>query len=230
MNVFIVEDEPVIVETVKAYCEREGWTVQAASNGADGLHQIIENKPDFVILDLMLPDISGEEICLEVRKRLKVPIIMLTAKTAEEDRINGIEIGADDYVLKPFSPREVVARMKGILRRLHHYDKNERLSFSKEELVIDRTMSEVIFKGEQVCLTPIEYKLLNEMAANPNRTFSRIDLVKLIQDGDYFEGYERNIDVHIKNIRKKIEVNSRVPKYILTVFGYGYKFGGQLDV
>lgn len=230
MNVFIVEDEPIIVDTLKAYFEREGWNVQTAFNGADGLTGIIESKPDFILLDLMLPDISGEEICVEVRKTLKAPIIMLTAKTAEDDRIHGIEIGADDYVTKPFSPREVVARIKGILRRLNDYEKSEILSFNRSELVINRTMKAVELNNEKVSLTPNEYKLLEGIAAFPSRTFTRMELVKLISEGDYFEGYERNIDVHIKNIRKKIEANSREPKYIQTVFGYGYKFGGNIDV
>lgn len=230
MKVFIVEDEFMIVDTLKAYFERENFTVEYAQNGADAIYRFKESNPDFVILDLMLPDISGEEICSELRRESDVPIMMLTAKTAEESRINGIEIGADDYIVKPFSPREVVTRVKGILRRMNKSYSGMSISFNNKELIIDGEKQEVIVRGEVISLTPIEFKILTAFTKSPGRAFSRLKLLEIIQVDNYFEGYERGIDVHIKNLRKKIEIDSKVPTFILTVFGVGYKFGGHLDV
>lgn len=229
LKVFIVEDEQTIIDVLQAYFEKEGWTVFSSTNGADGLHLIKELHPDFVILDLMLPDISGNEICREIRKEMDVPIIMVTAKTAEDDRIHGIEIGADDYITKPFSPREVVARMKGIIRRLEGPVIAQELSFNKRDFLIKIQENEVIVGKSKISLTQIEFKLLLEMAKSPGRVFSRSILLKLVQVDGFYEGYERCIDVHIKNMRKKIEKNTKQPKYILTVFGLGYKFGGTVD-
>lgn len=231
MNVFIVEDEPMIIDVLKAYLEKENYQVNYATNGADGLFQIKEQKPDFILLDLMLPDISGEEICREIRSETDIPIMMITAKSAENDRINGIEIGADDYIVKPFSPREVVARIKGILRRVNLPNfQTSCCSFNNGQLIVDAEQNKVIANNKEIALTPIEYKLLVYMVKNPGRAFSRSDLLIEIQEDGYFEGYERGIDVHIKNLRKKIEEDSRAPKYILTVFGVGYRFGGKSDV
>lgn len=230
LKVFIVEDEKTIIDVLQAYFEKEGWTVFSSTNGADGLHLIKELKPDFIILDLMLPDISGEEICREVRKEMTVPIIMLTAKTTEDDRIHGIEIGADDYIVKPFSPREVVARMKGIIRRIERPTISQELSFNERDFLIKISENEVLVSQEKISLTQIEFKLLLEMAKSPGRVFSRSTLLKLVQTDGFYEGYERCVDVHIKNMRKKLEKNTKQPKYILTVFGFGYKFGGVADV
>ena len=156
---------------------------------------------------------------------------MLTAKSAEDDRINGIVMGADDYLTKPFSPREVVVRVQAILRRVKKTEKVERIEFNHKQLAIDLSKKEVTVKGQDVILTPIEYKLLTNMALNPGRVYSRMDLLEKIQDeGMYYEGYERSVDTHIKNLRKKIELDSRQPMFIFTVFGMGYKFGGVLDV
>lgn len=231
LKMMIVEDEMMIVEVLKSYFEKEGFIVYYATNGADGLHLIKQIQPDFIILDLMLPDIIGEEICREVRKESDVPIIILTAKVAEEDRINGIEMGADDYIVKPFSPREVVVRVKAVLRRINgNVIKEVLLSFNDQKLLIDTQYQKVIIQGEEVKLTPIEYKLLFELAKEPGRVFSRLDLLKIVQpDCCFYEGYERGIDVHIKNLRKKVEWHKE-PKWILTVYGMGYKFGGQMDV
>ncbi len=230
VKVFIVEDEIMIVETLKAYFERENFKVEYAENGADAIYRIKESTPDFVILDLMLPDISGEEICRELRRESDVPIMMLTAKTAVESRINGIEIGADDYIVKPFSPREVVTRVKGILRRVNKSYTGMLSSFNNKELIVDEEKQEVIVRGEVISLTPIEFKLLTAFTKNPGRAFSRLKLLEITQEDNFYEGYERGIDVHIKNLRKKIEKDSKDPTFILTVFGVGYKFGGQLDV
>ncbi len=226
IKIFVVDDEPMIVDVLQAYLEREGYHVYSANNGTEALKQIKLCKPDFIILDLMLPDISGEQICREVRKDSDVPIMMLTAKSAEEERIEGIVMGADDYITKPFSPREVIVRIQSILRRAKKLDKQDHFIFNEGDLVIDIPKNEVLVRCQTVILTPIEFKLLVGMAKYPGRVYSRLDLLEKIQT-DYFEGYERNIDVHIKNLRKKIEQDSRNPEYILTVFGVGYKFGGR---
>jgi DNA-binding response OmpR family regulator len=230
MKILLVDDEKRIVEVLEAYLEREGYEIHCADNGIDALKKVKNIQPDLIVLDLMLPDISGEEVCRLVRKESEVPILMLTAKSAEDDRINGIVIGADDYLTKPFSPREVVVRVQAILRRVKKTEKVEKLEFNHRKLVIDLIKKEVTVKGQDTILTPIEYKLLTNMALNPGRVYSRMDLLEKIQDeGVYYEGYERSVDTHIKNLRKKIELDSRQPTFILTVFGMGYKFGGVLD-
>ncbi|MFJ5759713.1 response regulator transcription factor [Neobacillus sp. NPDC093182] len=231
MKILLVDDEKRIIEVLEAYLEREGYEIHCADNGIDALKKAKTINPDLMILDLMLPDISGEEVCRLVRKESDVPILMLTAKSAEDDRINGIVMGADDYLTKPFSPREVVVRVQAILRRVKKTEKVERIEFNNNQLAIDLSKKEVTVKGQDVILTPIEYKLLTNMALNPGRVYSRMDLLEKIQDeGMYYEGYERSVDTHIKNLRKKIELDSRQPTFILTVFGMGYKFGGVLDV
>jgi len=230
MKILIVDDESRIVEVLEAYLEREGFEIQSADNGIEALKKVKTIQPDLIILDLMLPDISGEEVCRLVRKESDVPILMLTAKSSEDDRINGIVMGADDYLTKPFSPREVVVRVQAILRRVNKKEKVSRLEFNRGKLAIDLMKKEVAVNGQSIMLTPNEYKLLTNMAANPGRVYSRMDLLEKIQDeGMFYEGYERSVDTHIKNLRKKIEGDSRQPEFILTVFGMGYKFGGVLD-
>lgn len=230
MKILLVDDERRIIEVLEAYLVREGYEIHSADNGIDALKKVKTVTPDLIILDLMLPDISGEEVCRLVRKESDVPILMLTAKSAEDDRINGIVMGADDYLTKPFSPREVVVRVQAILRRVKKTEKVERLEFNRKRLVIDLMKKEVSANGDLITLTPIEYKLLTNMAVNPGRVYSRMDLLEKIQDeGMYYEGYERSVDTHIKNLRKKIERDSRQPDFIVTVFGMGYKFGGVLD-
>ncbi|PGY15267.1 response regulator transcription factor [Bacillus sp. AFS031507] len=230
MKILLVDDERRIIEVLEAYLVREGYEIHSADNGIDALKKVKTLNPDLIILDLMLPDISGEEVCRLVRKESDVPILMLTAKSAEDDRINGIVMGADDYLTKPFSPREVVVRVQAILRRVKKSEKVERLEFNGKSLVIDLIKKEVTVNGDYITLTPIEYKLLTNMAVNPGRVYSRMDLLEKIQDeGMYYEGYERSVDTHIKNLRKKIEMDSRQPDFIVTVFGMGYKFGGVLD-
>lgn len=228
-RIFLVDDEPMIIEVLEAYLKREGYQVDSAVNGAVALKRIRESQPDFIILDLMLPDISGEEICRQIRKESNVPILMLTAKSAEEDRIHGIVIGADDYVTKPFSPREVVVRIQAILRRTIGLSQKDLISFNHGDLIIDIPRNEVKARGNSTPLTPIEFKLLTVMAKHPGRVYSRLDLLENIQNDNY-EGYERSIDVHIKNLRKKVEKDTKNPEFVLTVFGLGYKFGGDADV
>lgn len=229
LKILVVDDEPMIIDVIKAYLERAGYIVYSAENGSQALRKVEEVNPDFLILDLMLPDFSGEEICKRVRETSDVPIMMLTAKTAEDDRINGIVIGADDYLTKPFSPREVVVRVEAILRRTKHGNSKDVLTFNNKNLTIDLLKKEVRVNGNEITLTPNEYKLLVGMAEYPGRVYSRLDLLEKMQNESY-EGYERSIDVHIKNLRKKLELDTKNPDYILTVFGMGYKFGGKRDV
>jgi DNA-binding response OmpR family regulator len=234
-KVLIVDDERGIIEVLEAYLVRQGYVIESAENGVEALRKVNSFQPDLMILDLMLPDISGEEVCRLVRMESDVPILMLTAKSSEDDRINGIVIGADDYVTKPFSPREVVVRVQAILRRTQkakasNEEEQDCLSFNQRHLTINHIKKEVVVGDQLVTLTPIEYKLLTNMAEYPGRVYSRLDLLEKIQEeGMFYEGYERSIDTHIKNLRKKIEVDSRTPEYILTVFGMGYKFGGKKD-
>ncbi|PLR92569.1 response regulator transcription factor [Bacillus sp. T33-2] len=230
-KILLVDDERMIIEVLEAYLQKEGYQVFCADNGLDALRKADSVKPDFIVLDLMLPDISGEEVCRLLRKESDVPIMMLTAKSGEDERINGIVIGADDYVTKPFSPKEVVVRTQAILRRTRMGEQADgQLSFNSKELVIDLLKKEILLNGHGISVTPIEYRLLSNMAKYPGRVYSRMDLLDKIQeDGFSYEGYERSIDTHIKNLRKKIETDARDPKYILTVFGMGYKFGGVPD-
>lgn len=227
LTVVIVDDDEKIVKLLRAYFEQDGFGVIAARDGYTGLDTIFNQNPDLVVLDLMLPGLDGYEVCRRVRKESDVPIIMLTARDEETDRLIGLEIGADDYVAKPFSPREVVARGKVILRRIHKVPAKQD-QIKTGSLVIDPERFEVRYNGDILDLTPTEFKLLELFAANPGRVFSRFQIVERIQDGA-FEGYERTIDAHIKNLRKKLGDNPKEPSLILTVYGIGYKFkGGEL--
>lgn len=223
-KILVVDDEPNILNVIRAYLEKNGYVVYVAETGTNGL-QLFENlQPDLIILDLMLPDMSGEEICRTVRRTSNIPILMLTAKSNEDDKINGLLIGADDYVTKPFSPRELTARVVSLLRRSQTQEVKDRqlLQFGND-LIIDLEHHEVFLKGELVYLTPIEFKLLVTLAKHPKRVFSRMELINQIQ-GYAFDGYERTVDVHIKNLRQKIGDDPKHPAYIATVFGVGYKF------
>jgi DNA-binding response OmpR family regulator len=223
-KIVIIDDEPSVQEVVKAYLEKDGYLVYVAGNGADGLALAERVKPGLIVLDLMLPDISGEEVCREIRGRSDVPILMLTAKAGEEERIEGLQIGADDYLVKPFSPRELVARVRAVLRRTQGVETPlvAVVSFDDGRLEIDTVQHVVRRDGDEVALTPNEYKLLITLARYPGRVYSRYELVNHVQGYDY-EGYERTIDVHVKNLRKKIEPDPRNPRYVETVTGVGYR-------
>lgn len=227
-TILVVDDEIKIVQVLQSYLEKEGFRVVCAYNGNDALSQFDLYAPILVILDLMLPDLPGEEVCREIRKKSRVPIIMLTAKTEEEAVLKGLNIGADDYVTKPFSPRQIIARVGAVLRRTLNEPVPiaDEYSFRNRELVIDNLRHEVLLSGEPVALTPGEFKLLLTMAKYPAKTFTREELIFMAL-GDDFEGYDRVIDTHIKNIRQKIEPDAKNPVYILTVRGVGYKFGGD---
>jgi len=223
-KVVVIDDEASVREVVRGYLERDGYLVYLAGNGGEGLALAARIKPGLIVLDLMLPDVTGEEICREIRSRSDVPILMLTAKSAEEERIGGLTLGADDYLTKPFSPRELVARVRAILRRSSGAETPlvEKLSFDDGHLVVDTVEHEVLVGGEPVDLTPNEYKLLVTLARYPGRVYSRFELINHVQGYD-FEGYERTIDVHVKNLRRKIEPDPRHPRYVETVFGTGYR-------
>ncbi|GBE00475.1 transcriptional regulatory protein SrrA [bacterium BMS3Abin07] len=224
-KILIIEDERKISDIVKTYLERDGHDVSVADTGGEGI-SALKNKPDLVILDLMLPDMSGEDICEAVRDDSDTPILMLTAKSEEEDKVRGLGLGADDYVVKPFSPREVVARVNALLRRT--LKKKTLLSFNGGALKIDVDAVEVYVDDRQMELTNTEYRILLVFAERPGNVFSRTQLVNMVQGYD-FEGYDRTIDAHIKNLRHKIDPDSRTPRFIKTVYGMGYRFIGQPD-
>ncbi|HWQ58004.1 MAG TPA: response regulator transcription factor [Clostridia bacterium] len=225
-TILVVEDEVKIAQVLRSYLEREGFQVACAYDGSEALRLFDETAPALVLLDLMLPGLSGEEVCRAIRKRSRAPIIMLTAKTGEEDVLAGLGIGADDYVTKPFSPRQVVARVHAVLRRAQGEGTPlaDELSFNRDELVIDVRNRAVFRDGEAVALTPSEYRLLLALASRPGRTYTRDELIRFALPDD-FDGYDRVIDTHMKNIRHKIEPDARQPRYILTVHGVGYRFG-----
>jgi len=225
-SILIVEDEKKISEIVRAYLEKEGYRIKLAETGEQAL-KLLKDTYDLVILDLMLPDIQGEELCRIIREGSDVPVIILTAKSGEDDRVRGLGIGADDYVVKPFSPRELVARVMAQLRRSGRA-KKRLLSYNLGALKIDVMNHEVFKDGVMVVLTPTEFKILFSLADQPGRVFSREQLVAIAQGFD-FEGYDRTIDAHVKNLRHKIEKDSRDPEFIKTVYGVGYKFMGIPD-
>jgi two-component system, OmpR family, response regulator ResD len=225
-TILIVDDEAKIRNVITAYLKNDGYKTIEAATGNEALTIIKSNPVDLVVLDLMLPDIPGEEVCVQIRKLSPVPILMLTAKAAEENRVKGLSLGADDYVLKPFSAKELLARIKSILRRSSPYELlSERVSYNDDQLIVDAVKDQVISQGVPVNLTPNELKLFLFLVRHPQRPFSREELVEKIFGLDY-EGDIRTVDQHIKNIRQKIEPDSKSPTYILTVFGKGYKFAG----
>jgi DNA-binding response OmpR family regulator len=223
-KVIVVDDDPSVQDVVRAYLERDGYLVYVAADGASGLDLAAKVKPALIVLDLMLPDVAGEELCREIRSRSDVPILMLTAKAAEDDRVGGLALGADDYLTKPFSPRELVGRVRAILRRTNGGDTPlvDVLRLDGGSLELDVVQHEVRRDGATVDLTPNEYKLLSTLARYPGRVYSRFELINHVQGYD-FEGYERTIDAHVKNLRKKIEPDPKHPRYVQTVFGVGYR-------
>lgn len=229
-TILIVDDEVKITEVVRAYLEHEGYLVSVAYNGQDAIKLYNAINPTLVILDLMLPDISGMEICKSLREKSKVPIIMLTARTDENDILHGLNLGADDYITKPFSPRQLIARVKALLRRLEYGQPQlvNNVSFNNGDLIIDPSNYLAKKNNDVVNLTPIEYKVLSTMAKHSTKVFTREELIYFALEGKY-EGYDRTIDSHIKNLRQKIEDDSKNPRYILTIRGIGYKFGGSQD-
>jgi DNA-binding response OmpR family regulator len=225
-RILLIDDDPSVHEVVRAYLERDGYIVYSALTGQEGLELTQFRQPALIVLDLMLPDVSGEQICTDVRRRSDVPILMLTARGNADERVAGFGIGADDYLVKPFSPREVVARIKALLRRSADGQAplGKTLSFDGGVLQIDTLRHEVAVHGEVRQLTPSEYKLLLALAQYPGRVYSRYELINRVQGYD-FAGYERTVDAHVKNLRRKIEPDPSEPRFVLTVRGVGYRLG-----
>jgi DNA-binding response OmpR family regulator len=221
-KILIVDDEPQIVRVLKGYLENAGYRVISSADGRNALMLFSKERPDFIILDLNLPGLDGLEICRSIRDTSNVPILMLTARSEEADKIVGLELGADDYIVKPFSPREIVARVRTILRRVGDGGSTPE-TIHAGNLVIDIDKHTVHLSGRLVDLTPTEFDILVTLAKQPKRVFSRLQLLESALDINY-EGYDRTIDTHIKNIRIKLEPNPKNPVYIQTVFGLGYKF------
>ncbi|MEW6409725.1 MAG: response regulator transcription factor [Nitrospirota bacterium] len=228
--ILIVEDEIKIARIVKAYLESDGYKVILADTGKKAVEVIEKELPLLVILDLMLPDISGEEVCQYIKELGDIPVIMLTAKTSEEEKVVGFRLGADDYVTKPFSPRELVARVRAVLKRTYRKEKvfTEPMSFNNGRLVIDAMRHELKKDGISIKVTPTEFKILLLLAKAPGRVFNRTELIEQAL-GYQFEGYDRSIDAHIKNLRQKIEDDPKNPTHIQTVYGVGYRFDGKMD-
>ena len=221
-RILVVDDEVQIVRVLRGYLEKAGYSVLTAHSGQEALRIARQEKPDLIILDLMLPDMDGLDVCRTLRRDSGVPIIMLTARVEETDRLIGLELGADDYVTKPFSPREVVARVRAVLRRTRPTEQIEDTILVVGDLRLDPARRLLELNGRQVDLTPSEFEILRVMMRSPGRVFERAQLLEAVQ-GTAYEGYERTIDTHIKNLRQKIEEDSRNPQYLLTVHGVGYR-------
>jgi len=226
-RILIVDDEPNIVRVLRGYLEAAGFQVIAAYNGTEALAAFRNEAPDLIVLDLMLPEMDGLDVARAIRRESDLPIIMLTARVDETDRLIGLELGADDYVTKPFSPREVVARVRAVLRRVGGTEPTSRI-LAAGDVALDLDKRQASLGGRPVELTPTEFDLLATLVENPGRVYSRMQLLDKIQ-GYAYEGYERTIDAHVKNLRQKIEGDAKHPRYILTVYGLGYKFAEPDD-
>jgi DNA-binding response OmpR family regulator len=226
-TVLVVDDEPRIVQLARDYLEHGGFTVLTAADGRTALETVRRRRPDLVVLDLGLPGLDGLEVTRELRRDSAIPIVMLTARDDELDKLLGLELGADDYLTKPFSPRELVARVKAVLRRTERsHDPGDVIRVGDVVLDVPRMRTDVA--GRAVELTPTEFGLLSTMAASPGRIFTRSQLLDAVR-GVAFESYERAIDSHIKNLRRKIEPDPRQPRYVLTVYGVGYRFADERE-
>lgn len=228
MNVLVVDDDEKILKVLTAYLEKEDYTVMTAKDGWEAVDKARKNSPDMILLDLMLPGLDGWGVCKEIRRTSTVPIIMLTARDAETDRIIGLELGADDYVVKPFSPKEVIARIRAISRRVRPAERqdNEERVVTVGNITLYQNRHNVTINGLPIELTPTEYKIMELFLTHPGQVFSRLQLIEKAQ-GYAFEGYERTVDSHIKNLRKKIDASPSAPYYIRTIYGVGYKMAGD---
>ncbi len=226
-KIVVIDDEPSVQEVVRGYLEKDGYLVYVAGNGRDGLALAERAKPGLIVLDLMLPDVSGEEICREIRSRSDVPILMLTAKASEDERVGGLALGADDYLTKPFSPRELVARVRAVLRRVDGAgDRATDALIRTGELTLDVPRMRTELAGRTIDLTPTEFALLAALARQPGRVFTRSQLLDAVH-GIAFESYERAIDTHVKNIRRKLDPDPRRPLLVQTVYGVGYRLADE---
>lgn len=221
-KILIVDDNPKIVEVLKAYLEQEGFAVDSAHDGDEAIAAVERSVPDLALLDVMLPGVDGIELTRRFQREHDLPVILVTARIDEVDRLIGLEVGADDYIAKPFSPREVVARVKAVLRRTSRTTASDDKPVTIGQLEVDPTSRLVSVGDERVDTTRTEFDILLTLASHPGRVYSRMQLMEAAQ-GDAFEGYERTIDAHVKNIRRKIGDDPRKPTYIQTVLGVGYK-------
>lgn len=230
ITILIIEDEKKISTIMKSYFEKEGYKVLQAFDGIEGLRVFEENNLDLVILDLMLPKLPGEEVIKEIRNKSELPVIMVSAKVEENNRVDGLRLGADDYVTKPFSPKELVERVKAVLRRIEKYNipRADIIKTNDGRLEMDLEYNRIFKDGKEISLTKNEFQILKTLFSNPNKIYSRDEIIELTFGYDY-EAYDRAIDTHIKNIRAKIEDNPKKPNYIKTIYGMGYKSGGVDD-
>jgi two-component system alkaline phosphatase synthesis response regulator PhoP len=226
-RILVVEDEPKIAKLAQDYLEKNNFRVLKAADGATGLAMFRRERPDLVVLDLNLPGMDGLDVCRAIRRESDAPIIMLTARAEETDRLIGLEIGADDYIVKPFSPRELVARVRVVLRRVQGGLRQPGLLMAAD-LEIDLDGHRVKRGGETVGLSRTEFIILSRLAAHPGQTFTRAQLLTHLH-GVAYEGFDRSIDAHVKNLRRKLEPDPANPRYVLTVYGIGYKFNDELD-
>jgi DNA-binding response OmpR family regulator len=225
-SVLVVDDEARLVSLVRGYLEQEGYAVFSATNGREALFVAREQRPDLIVLDLMMPEMDGWEFMREHRREHNTPIIMLTARIDDIDKVVGLEMGADDYITKPFSPRELVARVRAVLRRMEPVTENSVL-LRVGDLELDQTARSLKVKDTYIELTRMEFDLLQTLMGSPGRAFNRLELLERTQ-GYAYDGYERTVDVHVKNLRKKIEPDPSKPLYVLTSFGVGYRFNPEL--
>lgn len=222
-RVLVVEDDRKIASVIKMYLERDGYEVYRAESGTEALRLARAHRPSLIVLDLLLPELNGMEVCRILRHESDVHIIMLTARSTETDKLAGLDIGADDYMTKPFSPRELAARVRAAMRRQEREIEREPPLLTAGELTLDLKGHQAFLKGRQVPLTPREFRLLETFMKSPGRTFTREELVERVFDHSY-DGFDRTVDVHIKNLRRKIEPNRLLPTYVMTVYGIGYRF------
>jgi DNA-binding response OmpR family regulator len=226
-KILVVDDKPELRTLLKSYLTQEGFNVSLAGDGQQALFVARHEKPDLVLLDLMMPEMGGYDFMRAYRREAETPVIILTAKLEENDKVLGLELGADDYVTKPFSPRELTARVRAVLRRMEKQGSSADI-LRAGEITIDRAGRSTLVEGQPVDLTPSEFDLLATLMGTPGRVFSRLELLDRLQ-GTAYEGYERTIDVHIRNLRTKIEVDPANPRYIETVYGSGYRFTAQSE-
>ena len=230
INILIIEDEKGISKIIKSYLEKENYDVFQAFDGKEGFDIFEKENIDLILLDLMIPKISGEDLIKEIRNKSNVPVIMVTAKVSEDDIVNGLKLGADDYVTKPFSPKELMQRIKTVLRRIEKYNipRADIIKTTDNRLEMDLEYNRFFKDGKEIFLTKNEFQIIKTLFSNPNKIFTREEIIEITFGFDY-DAYDRAIDTHIKNIRQKIEDNPKKPSYIKTIYGMGYKSGGIDD-
>ncbi len=228
-TILVIDDDRKTVDLIRLYLEKDGYRVLMAYDGHRAMEIARNKRPGLIILDLMLPEVDGLDVCCQLRSESNVPVIMLTAKSTEDDKLAGLDLGADDYVTKPFSPRELVARVRAVLRRGLAEENSGPEQISYDGLRVDFVRHEARVDGTPVHLTPKEFTLLEIMIRQPGRVFSRLELLELVFGFDY-QGFERTVDVHVMNLRKKIEADPAHPRYIQTIYGVGYRFVDETDV